>query len=211
MAGILTRSVAIVDDHPLVREAVTATCASDDTLTVCYAGESVAEVLALDDAPDLVLLDLDLAAGSVSEADARDLMCRGSRVIVVSALGSPSTVRAMVRAGVAGFVSKRDGSTELLAAIGAVLAGSDWTTADLAAAIVRDPDRPAFSAQERRTLELYASGLKLESVARRMGVQPATAKEYIDRIRAKYAAIGRPAPTKSHLTRNAHQDGILDG
>jgi len=42
-----------------------------------------------------------------------------------------------------------------------------------------------------------------------MEVKPSTVKEYIERIRAKYEALGRHAPTKVHLARNAEEDGYL--
>jgi DNA-binding NarL/FixJ family response regulator len=202
-------NVALVEDHPLMRSALVAVCQQDPRLVVTYAGSTIQEALAVEPAPDLVLLDLDLGDRVATASDAEHFMARGSEVIVVSSLASPSTVRAMIRAGVAGLLSKRDDPSELLAAIDSVLAGQPWTTSELAAVLVRDPDRPDLSDQERRALELYASGLKLASVARMMGVAPSTAKEYIDRVRAKYAAIGRPAPTKAHLAVNAHQDGII--
>jgi DNA-binding NarL/FixJ family response regulator len=204
-------TVAVVEDHPLMLGALVSVCEQHPQLVVVYAGASVDDVLELDPAPDLVLLDLDLNGSAVTEGDAERLMARGSAVIVVSGLASPATVRAMVRAGVAGLLSKRDDPADLWAAIDSVLAGRPWTTSDLAAVLVRDPDRPDLSYQERRALELYASGLKLASVARLMGLAPSTVREYIDRVRAKYAAVGRPAPTKAHLAVNAHQDGIITG
>ncbi|HEU4674816.1 MAG TPA: hypothetical protein VFS29_02435 [Motilibacteraceae bacterium] len=71
------------------------------------------------------------------------------------------------------------------------------------------PTAPALSAQEERTLVLYVSGLKLVAVARRLGVRYDTAKGYLDRVRDKYAAAGRPARTKTELYRVALQDGRL--
>lgn len=204
-------TVALVEDHVLVRGGITAQLLSQESFAIVYSGDQPDEVAQLDSPPDVVLLDLDLNGRAVTEAQARALIARGSEVIVVSAMGSPSAVRAMIRAGASGFVSKRDDGQELIAAIHASIDGRIWMTQEMAAILVADPDRPEFSPQERRALELYASGLKLASVARAMGVQPTTAKEYIDRVRVKYAAIGRAAPTKAHLTLNARDDGLLSG
>jgi DNA-binding CsgD family transcriptional regulator len=73
-----------------------------------------------------------------------------------------------------------------------------------------DPLRPTLSDQERRALQLYASGLKMTAVAHTMNVSPHTAKEYIARVRAKYAAAARPARTKTDLYREAVRDHLLD-
>jgi DNA-binding CsgD family transcriptional regulator len=44
-------------------------------------------------------------------------------------------------------------------------------------------DRPALSAQETRTLQLYATGLPVKSVARRLGIGEETAKQFVRRVR----------------------------
>jgi DNA-binding CsgD family transcriptional regulator len=66
-----------------------------------------------------------------------------------------------------------------------------------------------LSPQELRALALYVSGLPLKSVARQMGVQYETAKSYLDRVRAKYAQVGREARTKVELRNRAVEDGHL--
>jgi len=57
---------------------------------------------------------------------------------------------------------------------------------------------------------LYASGLTLEAVASAIGVQPGTAKKYLERVKDKYAEAGRPVRTKIDLNRAAVRDGYLD-
>ena len=70
--------------------------------------------------------------------------------------------------------------------------------------------KPEDRAQEERALILYASGRKMESVARRMGVRYETAKGYIDRVRHKYAALGRDVRTKTQLYQAALSDGLIE-
>jgi DNA-binding NarL/FixJ family response regulator len=66
-----------------------------------------------------------------------------------------------------------------------------------------------LSEREREAMVLYASGLKIEAVARRMDVKPATAQEYIKRVRAKYSRAGAAAPTKTDLYRRAQEEGLV--
>jgi DNA-binding NarL/FixJ family response regulator len=58
-------------------------------------------------------------------------------------------------------------------------------------------------------LILYASGLPMKSVARRLGVSFDTAKCYVDRVRDKYERTGREARTKIELRQRAEEDGLL--
>ena len=105
-----------------------------------------------------------------------------------------------------------DGRTnELRAAIRAVAAGTYWVSPRLAYIFATDdaPDRPALSAQETRTLRLYATGMPIKSVARRLGISEETAKQYVRRVREKYAAANRAAPTKVDLYHRAVEDGHL--
>ena len=43
-----------------------------------------------------------------------------------------------------------------------------------------------------------------------MGIKQSAVKTNIDRIREKYARIGRPAPTKIDLRIRAIEDGLVD-
>jgi hypothetical protein len=43
-----------------------------------------------------------------------------------------------------------------------------------------------------------------------MGSSPHTAKEYLDRVRVKYANIGREVRTRTELYAQANRDGLLE-
>jgi DNA-binding CsgD family transcriptional regulator len=47
-------------------------------------------------------------------------------------------------------------------------------------------------------------------VANQLGISPHTAKEYLDRVRAKYAQVGRTARTRTELYVEANRDGLLE-
>lgn len=161
--------------------------------------------------PHLVLLDLVVDRGpDVDPAMVRELVRRGIRVLVLSALASPPLVREMLRCGVSGVLGKRDAEADIIAAIWSVLGKRQWMTPELAAVIAGDESRPALSDQEERALVLYASGLTLDAVAASLGVRRDTAKTYLDRVKRKYAAVGRPARSKVELSRVAIQDGYVE-
>lgn len=205
--------VALIEDHSLVRESLASFLRARHRFEIVALEESLTRYLARRPTPpaQLVLLDLDLAHGERAHpAQLERLTAAGTVVLIVSALATPASVKAMLAAGVAGVVSKRDGLSQLGEAVDAVVSGGNWTSPELAAVLANDPRRPALSSQEERALVLYASGLKLEAVARRLGVAPSTAKQYIDRVRDKYTELGRDARTKTQLYAAAVADGLID-
>jgi DNA-binding NarL/FixJ family response regulator len=211
------RRVAIVEDHLLQRKRTEELIGAQDGLRVVHSCETMPEFIAWLRVSDRAvwphLLILDLMAErqpSVDPAVVRALVDAGLRIVVLSALASPSLVREIIRAGVGGIVGKRDTEDDIVAAIRAVLGRGEWMTQELAGVIASDPSRPQLSIQEERALVLYASGLTLDAVAVSIGVKRDTAKQYIDRVKAKYTAAGRPVHTKLDLHRVAEADGYAE-
>jgi DNA-binding NarL/FixJ family response regulator len=204
--------VVILDDHALFHQALMSWLqAQGPSIDVAYAGAEVAQALAAAPGSDVVLLDLDLGAEAPPLAElVAGFQDAGCRVLIVSALGSPRVVRQGLAAGAMGYMSKREDPSALLEAIRCVASGEGFLTPEMAAILAESPqDVPNLSIQELSALRFYASGLKLDSVARRMNVSPATAKEYLDRVRAKYAGAHREVRTKSDMRRAAVEDGFL--
>ena len=183
-----------------------------EDVDIVYAGDSIedaASAIATQGA-DLVILDLDLNDGRSPVLNVASMADLGVPVIVVSALGDPATIRACLAAGVLGFVSKQARPEEVLQALTAALRGEQTMSPEVASALISQPnDQLNLSDQERRAMVLYASGLKMESVARRMNVSRTTAEEYIKRVRAKARKAGTPMPTKTDMYRMAQRAGML--
>lgn len=69
--------------------------------------------------------------------------------------------------------------------------------------------RPRLSSGERRAFAHYVQGLTTVQVAAAMGVGYETAKTFLRRVRAKYAAVDRPAGKRIELSQRAEEDGLL--
>ena len=64
--------------------------------------------------------------------------------------------------------------------------------------------------RQREVLVAYVAGSDLlPTVARELGMDRETLKTHLRRIRAKYAEVGRPAPTRRDLYVRAVEDGLL--
>jgi DNA-binding NarL/FixJ family response regulator len=208
--------IAVVEDHLLQRQRTEEVLRSQRAFRVVHCSETLPQFLAwvsrrpAEERPHLLILDLMVDRGPNADAAAiRSIVKAGIRVLVLSALASPPQVREVLRCGISGVVGKRDSEQDLIAAVWSALGGREWLTPELAAAIAGDEDRPKLSEQEERALVLYASGLTLDAVADALHVKRDTAKTYLERVKAKYDAAGRPARTKVELARVAMADGYL--
>lgn len=208
--------MAIVEDHRLQRMRTEELLSRQAGLRVVHACETLDELVAWMGAqtrqtrPHVVVLDLVVDRGRDADpAVVEQLVRSGIRVLVLSALASMPLVRAMIRAGVSGFAGKRDTEEDIVAAVWAVLRRRQWITPELAGVMAGDDQRPRLSDQEERSVVLYASGLTLDAVAAELGVKRDTVKTYLERVKAKYAEIGRPVRTKIDLNREAVRDGLM--
>ncbi|WP_425843192.1 helix-turn-helix transcriptional regulator [Agrococcus sp. TSP3-2-1] len=152
----------------------------------------------------------------------------GDVVLLVEPAGAPllAHARTAITAGAAVVVhSDADhGLRESLETAGAVIVTEGASPAEVArscagvdrAARRRRPRaidpadrRPRLSHSERRALAHYVQGHSTVQVAAEMGVGYETAKTFLRRVRAKYAALDRPAGKRAELISRAEEDGIL--
>lgn len=205
--------VAIVDDHDAIRFAFKAAC-PEYGFDFCGSAGSVSEFL--EENPnlhcDVVVMDLSLADGSIVAENVTNLLKTGAQVVVFSIADKQNLVRAALKAGAATLVPKAQSMNDLAQAIRLVAEGVYVNTLQTTAAIDSDTEFKvaALSPREREVLSLYASGFALKQVAAELDIKITTAKEHIDRVRAKYSTVGRPASTKTELLVRAIEDGILE-
>lgn len=211
MTGVI--DIAAVDDHPIILESVAGWVrAGQGDIRVVATAATVGALLA---GPGrraaVVLLDLDLGDGTSAERNVAAIRAAGPEVLVLSASDRPAAVRAAIRAGARGYALKSEQADQIRSAIKEVAAGRDWVSPRLAYIFATDDTvgRPTLSHQERRALQLYATGLPMKSVAKKMAISEETVKQYLSRVRQKYIVAGRAAPTKLELYHRAVEDGHL--
>ncbi len=205
------KRIGIVEDHESMVLGVRAMLEGHPELTLSASSDTVAGLLAQRPQLDLVLLDLRLADGSSPTANIDALHSAGHSVLVYTGAENPYLVRQAAKAGVLGIVRKSAPVEGVLEAIVTAASGESVITTEWAAAVDGDPDLAAveLSPRQQEVLSLYASGEKADRVARLTGLTTETVNDYVGRIRAKYAAAGRPAGTKVDLYRRAVEDGLL--
>jgi two-component system nitrate/nitrite response regulator NarL len=199
-----------IDDDRMLLEGFRAWLNEAEDFSLVNASATVDDFLAATPEADAVMLDLRLADGSDPATNVSRLVEAGYHVCVVSTHHDQIAALNTIQAGAAGYVTKDNDLARLLEALREVAAGRTTHSRELAFTLMQDqrPERPQLSDQQRHLLVLLSSGLTLETSARRIGVQPGTAKKYLDRIKEKYHQAGRPARTKLELYERAREDGL---
>lgn len=206
--------VAIVDDHEAVRLGFAAACEKND-LDLIASAPTVSELLEQIGAKEcqVVVTDLSLADGSAVSENVERIVETGAAVLIFSIADKPNLMRAAVRAGATAIVPKSQPVEDLIQAIRLAADGAILNNAETSATIDADSlfKEANLSARESEVLSLYASGMSLKQVAFQLEIKPSSAKEHIDRVRVKYARLGREAATKVDLFKRAVEDGLISG
>lgn len=150
--------------------------------------------------------------GHRPEFDVLHEICRlGHRVIVYSHHVTDEIILTCLDVGALTFVAKSEGEDHLREALSAARSNTPYVGPRMARALLNDRTvgRPHLSTREREVLLAWFQTENKELVGRRLFIEPSTVRTHLQRVRAKYAAIGRPAPTKAALIARAVQDGIL--
>ena len=206
--------VAIVDDHEAVRLGFEAACKKFDYELVASAA-TVTELLDQlgERECQVVVTDLSLADGSLVSENVERIVDTGAAVLIYSIADKPNLMRAAVRAGATAIVPKSQPVEDLMEAIRLASEGAILNNAETTATIDADSlfKEANLSAREAEVLSLYASGMSLKQVAYQLQIKQSSAKEHIDRVRVKYARLGREAATKVDLFKRAVEDGLISG
>jgi DNA-binding NarL/FixJ family response regulator len=210
----VTLSAILLEDHPLFREGLKGYInAAFPNLVLSYEGHDFLEARNISERakPNIAIVDLHLGDGRTPSEIVGHFSSQGIPVLVISALNNFESVKSAFSVGASGFVSKDSSVEDIGKAIKSVLAGNQWISPTLSRALTyKESITSQLSAQELKAIILYASGLKLDVVARRMNVAASSVKQYIDRSKAKFRAAGMPVSTKTELYRVLRNEGLID-
>jgi DNA-binding NarL/FixJ family response regulator len=203
--------VALVDDHPAILRALITEVTASLHVAVVVSARDVNGVLATPGPYDVVVLDVHLADDSDPAENVRRISGQGWPVLLYTQGTNARVIARCFRAGAKGIVGKSQDLADLLEAVSLIADGQPYLSDDWAAVLSSDAAViPSLAPREAEALKMYASGLPMKSVARRMGISPETVKDYLMRVRRRYDEVGRPAATKSELYVRAVEDGLVD-
>ena len=205
--------ILIVDDHPLIREGLTARISAQADLEVCGEAEGVEEALAEFKAhdPDLVLVDISLKNGHGLELIKQiKLHDPETKMLVISAYDESFYAERALRAGALGYISKQECRENVITAIRTVLDGrrylSPQMTDQLLGMAVAGRETSSASPVEKltdRELEVYqliGQAQTTSGIAKQLHLSPHTIDSHREKIKAKLGL-----KNGAELTRHALQ------
>jgi DNA-binding NarL/FixJ family response regulator len=203
--------VLIVDDHPVVRQGLSALIEQSGDLTVCgQAGDAKDALVQLHAVrPDVVLLDLSLQEANGIDV-MRDMLVQmpSLPILVLSMMDETYYAERVLRAGGRGYVMKGEAMDTVLSAVHCVLRGeiflSPAMSARLVAKLVRGPSErnsvDLLSDRELEVFEMIGAGLSTRDISERLHLSIKTVESHREHIKGKLNFAG-----SSELLRHAIQ------
>lgn len=187
--------ILIVDDHPVVRDGLSAMLnTQSDFEVVGEAGdgeEALKEVADCD--PDVLLLDLEMPGVDGIETLLRlKQMNVRARTIVFTVFDTDDRIVSAMRAGAMGYLLKGAPREDVFRAVRVVNEGGSLLEPAVASRFldsINDPD--ALTARQKEVLKLIAKGLLNKEIADRLYISERTVKFHVSEILAKLGAGNR--------------------
>ena len=194
--------VLIVEDHRVLAEGLEFALSRQRDLMVVGVAGTVAEGtrLAVEERPDVVLMDFHLPDGTGAQATAA---IRGQlpevAVVVLTADTGESALLAAVQAGARGWLVKTAGAAQVIDAVRRAAAGEMLIPAAILADLIalqrEQGERQQFAGsitpRELEVLDLMALGLDNRAIAERLVLSLTTVRGYVQNILEKLDAHSR--------------------
>ena len=178
--------IAVVDDHPVVREGLVAALDGKGGLEVAGVFSSAEEAIAAGRRVDVILLDLELPGMNGLQAIGR--LSETAAVLVLTAYGEE--VEEAIRAGAKGYLLKGASLDEIERAIATLAGGGSYIDPRVASRLVV-PTSQRLSDREREVLRLVARGQSNKQIATKLRISERTAKFHVTAILNKLGAENR--------------------
>lgn len=200
-------TILIVDDHPVVRDGLSAMLATEPDFQIIGHAATGAEAMALyfKLRPAIILMDLVLPDMNGTEAIQK--ICQKSSdvgIIVLTTLSGDEEIYQAIEAGARGYLLKDMVRRELVQAIHEVFAGRRYIPAQVGKRIAESLPRPDLTSREVDVLRMVASGLRSKEVAYELNISEATVNAHVKHILFKLNASDR-----THAVMVALRRGII--
>ena len=194
--------VLLADDHPVVRDGLTAILSTQPDFQIVGEAATGAEAvhLAAHLNPDVVLIDIEMPGLDGVEALRQIRATRPeARVIVFTAFDTDERIVAAVQAGAQGYLLKGAPRDELFKAIRVVSAGGSLLQPVVASKLLNhvrsraddEPEPESLTDRETEVLKLLAQGKSNKDIAGQLVISERTVKFHVSSIMGKLGASNR--------------------
>jgi two-component system nitrate/nitrite response regulator NarL len=195
-------TIAIIDDHPILREGLASLLRQRDGIDVLATGASASEAIAIVSAhrPDIVILDVQMPGDGLAAVGEIVRIAPGTRILMFTAMQDVEVAKRALATGASGFVEKGSPSEDMLAAIETVANGGTYVSQSIAAKVIaslRAPARPVeqertpLTVREAQIVELLMRGRSNREIAQALDISEKTVKSYMTNLMQKFQARSR--------------------
>lgn len=185
--------ILLAEDMNMVRGALVALLNLESDLDVVAEIERGDEIVgaAMETKPDVAVIDIDLPGldGLTAAAQLRERLPE-CRVLILTSLGRPGTLRRALAAQVSGYLLKDAPPKDLAEAVRRVAAGQRAVDPQLALAAWGGAENP-LTERESEVLKLAAKGAEASEIASRLHLTTGTVRNYLTTVVAKLNARNR--------------------
>ena len=183
-----------VDDHPLLREGISALINNQADMTLVAEASNGAEAIKLfkQHVPDVTLLDLRLPDMSgIDILIAIRTEFPEARVIILTTFEGDVEIHRALQAGARGYLLKNMPPSELLDVIRQVHAGKKRIPPAIASQLAEHMSDESLTEREVEVLRQVADGNKNRDIAKKLFISEETVKVHIKHIMEKLGATDR--------------------
>ncbi len=194
----MVTQVLIVDDHPAVREGLSARIANQADMAVCGEAADLAEAMALleDVRPDVAVVDIQLKKSDGLELVRRIKAQReATAVLVWSVYPDKIYAERALNAGALGYINKEHTTGRIVEAIRRVREGQIYLSEEMAQHLLgqavgghRNLRQSPIEALSNRELEVFrhiGNGRTTSEIAKQLHLSPHTVETHRQRIKEK--------------------------
>lgn len=196
-------TVAIVDDHSIVRvgiKAIISTC-PDMQFVGEHPGGNKAALFTMHISPDILLLDLRMPDKDGLTVLEEILQVKpNQKVIILTTSDTDNDMWKALKLGAKGYLLKDRDSGDIARAIRLVYNGGKFLP-EQAKELYKSQIMPDFTHREQEILDYMAAGLSNDEIADKLGLKYESAKAYSKRIFAKLGVHDRVKAVTEALRR----------
>jgi two-component system nitrate/nitrite response regulator NarL len=191
--------IAVVDDHPMLREGVVRTLNDEFDIEVVGEGDSADQAIDIAQKllPDIILIDMNMPGSGLAAIERISDVCPAVKTIVLTVEEDHDSVTHALERGARAYVLKGVGASELVDVVRAVNDGGSYVSPSLAAKLLsnfgasnrkgdygQDPIQ-TLTAREEQILDLLGKGLRNKEIGRQLDLKEKTVKHYVTNILQK--------------------------
>ena len=202
MSNIPRVSIAIVDDHPILRHGLAGILRNEPRFRLVAEGGSATEALQIAQLhrPDIMILDLNIPGCGIEALKQIVVEFPAVRCIILTVCDSADTAIGALNAGAQGYILKGVSATDLKSAILTVFNNESFVSPEFATKLLiaaqnKKQDTPIadsrLSFREGQILREVESGLSNRMVAEKLRISEKTVKHYMSSIMQKYGVNNR--------------------